>query len=86
MSVQPEICFHCHKVVHRETFEGHTFLVDDETGGDVCGSYATFGNEPHQSGPGWQCTECDTLHLTFADAAACHHGIGGVIEVEAVTS
>lgn len=28
----------------------------------------------------YQCTECDAVHCTFDAAAACHHGIGGVVE------
>lgn len=31
----------------------------------------------------FQCTECDKIHNTFAAAARCHHGIGGVIEIDA---
>lgn len=30
----------------------------------------------------FQCTECDEVHDRFDDAARCHWGIGGVIEVE----
>ena len=44
-----ETCVHCGKVLHREIHDGHTFLIDDATGGDVCGSWGTFGNEPHVS-------------------------------------
>jgi hypothetical protein len=30
----------------------------------------------------YQCTECDKVHSTFAAAARCHHGIGGVTEIK----
>ena len=38
-------CVHCGKAVHNEIHDGHTFVIDDETGGDVCGWDG--GNEPH---------------------------------------
>jgi hypothetical protein len=30
----------------------------------------------------YQCNECDEVHETFAAAANCHFGIGGVIEID----
>lgn len=30
---------------------------------------------------GYRCTECDTIHPTFAAAARCHYGTGHVTEV-----
>ena len=41
-------CKHCGKVVHNEMHDGFTFVIDDETGGDVCGSWGTYTNEPHE--------------------------------------
>ena len=39
-------CIHCGKPLHYES-PIDTVLVDD-TGGDVCGSWGTYGNEPHE--------------------------------------
>ena len=39
-------CIHCGKAVHNEMFDGYTFIIDDETGGDVCGWDG--GDEPHE--------------------------------------
>ena len=43
-----EHCVYCRKVLNREVYNGISILVDS-TGGDVCGSYDTYGNEPHVS-------------------------------------
>jgi len=31
---------------------------------------------------GYQCTECDEVYPTLAEAGQCHYGIGGVVEVD----
>lgn len=45
MSTTEVRCVHCNKPLHWES-PIDTVMVDD-TGGDVCGSYGTYGNEPH---------------------------------------
>jgi len=47
LAVKADRCVHCGKAVHNEIHDGHTFIIDDETGGDVCGNWGTFTNEPH---------------------------------------
>ena len=49
-AVLPDRCVHCGKAVHREMHDGHVFIIDDATGGDVCGTWGTFTNEPHVTG------------------------------------
>lgn len=42
---ETKLCQHCGKHIYADHLGT---LIDVETGGDVCGSYGTYTNEPHQ--------------------------------------
>lgn len=61
MTTSPTTCVYCRQALRVETADDGTTVLVDETGGDVCGSWGTYTNEPHA-------TTCAHLHkLTLGD-------------------